>query len=69
MAYELLSESRKFNKQGGPNKSRGEGGNLKKKISGATLVRDPRVIIARCRVQCGKHFTGFSYFATYFMSH
>ena len=27
------------------------------------------VVIVRCRVQYGKYFTSFSYFATYFASH
>ena len=46
MAYELLSQSRKLNKRvegrGGPNKSGGLE-NFLKKISGGTLIRDPRV--------------------------
>ena len=35
MAYDLLSQSRKLKKQGGPNKSGGEGRR--------TLIKDPRV--------------------------
>ena len=45
MAYELLSQSRKL-KAGVPNKSGGRGvENFLKKISGRTLVQEPRVLI------------------------
>ena len=51
MAYELLSQSRKPNKWGSPNKSRGLENVLKKnKCTGGrggvgALIRDPRVLI------------------------
>ena len=47
MAYELLAQSRKLSKRAGPNKSGGGGWkgseNFLIKISGGTLIRDPRV--------------------------
>ena len=48
VAYQLLSQSKKLNKQGNPNKNRGGRGDWKifwkKNKQGGTLIRDPRVI-------------------------
>ena len=55
MTFELLSQSRKLNKQGGgrggggPNESREPGiFFLNKKKSGGTFIRDPRVALFEC---------------------